>query len=114
MALYIQTIKAVGASGEKYSLLNFPLGDEIPYELEGIYLFSRYKGELENWEIVFIGNGNIKEETDKLIKEGCVIEKGATHIMVHVDNDEKSQIRKKIDMIEGNPECYEPYGYNIK
>lgn len=112
MPLFVTTFDAGGASGEKYPLYYYLIGDEIPEDQQGIYLFCReIKG---NWEVVYIGHGNIKFETEKLIKEGKVLEKGSTHIYVHVDNDVESQIRKESDIIGGNLECYEPTGCNIK
>jgi hypothetical protein len=103
---------AVGASGNQYPLFFNLIGQEIPEDKEGIFLFCRnFK---ENWEVIYVGSGKVKYETEKILKEGKVIEKGATHIYFHVDNDNESRFRKEADIIAGNQECYEPTGCNIR
>lgn len=115
MGLYIETIQAIGQSGEKYAVRNFPIPYEyeIPSNWEGVYLFSRKREDIYNWDVVFIGSGNIKDETERILREGLVLEKGVTNIFIHEEYDPILRERKESDIIKGSPECYCENGLNI-
>ena len=73
-----------GESEEIYKLNVFPIPYKypIPPEWEGVYMFAKQGGEF-----ILVGSGNIKSETDRLIKDGNVMEKGATQILIYIVDD---------------------------
>ena len=100
-----------GVSGEKYELFNFPIPYEHPilFEWEGVYIFAK-----EDGEFILVGSGNVRTETDRLIKEGGVMEGGASIILIHLENNPDNRKYKEIDIIKGNPECFGEDGLNNK
>jgi hypothetical protein len=110
----IEEISVKGGSGEKYPLSMYSIDDEIPSNLEGVYIFAKRETGMITGEVIYIGQGNVKKQTETIINKGCVVEKGATHIFVFENEDEQLRIKQETDILLGSPECYEPTGCNIK
>jgi hypothetical protein len=81
----------IGISGESYVFGVFPINTNFTPSIDGNYIFA--KQLQDGWHAVYIGEGDIKDRTEDHIHEGCVVEKGATHIHVHPNNNKNERKR---------------------
>ena len=81
-----------------------------PGEMVGVYVFAKVLGPY--WEAVYIGEGEFTDRYQAAIKEGCVVDKGATHFHMHFEEDDVARKALERDLIDGHPECKWPTGCN--
>ena len=103
-----------GRGGKLYEFTICPINVQFNDGYGGIYIFARFVSNLNRWEAVYIGEGDLKKRTTEHIKIGCVTRKGATHIHYRVNNDERGRFDDETDLLSAHIEAYEPKGCNIK
>jgi hypothetical protein len=102
----------IGISGESYVFGVFPINTNFTPSIDGNYIFA--KQLQDGWHAVYIGEGDIKDRTEDHIHEGCVVEKGATHIHAHPNNNKNERKVEESDLLAKHTEAYKPKGCNVK
>ncbi len=99
-----------GGSGQQYTYSVYDLDFVPAADQDGNYVFAK---EIQNgWEAVYIGQGDMKTRRAAHLNEGCVTRNGATHFHGHLNRTESAGLAEESDMLDGNPEAYEPTGCN--
>lgn len=75
-----------GASGKAYNCFIFPIDFDFQSVQEANYIFCSQI--VEGWKPIYIGEGDMKKRTQFRTNEGCVVQKGATHIHAHLHRSE--------------------------
>lgn len=101
-----------GASGQHYRFDVYPLEQGIERAEQGVYIFARRSGE--EWEAVYIGQGELKVDVDYKTVDRCVAEKRATHVHVHSNGSEDRRRAACADLLAAHIEAYEPHGCNMR
>jgi hypothetical protein len=112
MGLYFSEARAPGMGGRSYNVGGYTLKERIPADAFGVILFVRHDKEADQCYVVYVSSGNAAEETKKEIERGAVIEKGATRVFIHYENDTSAVREIEEDIKHGSPECFEPIGCN--
>ena len=99
-----------GASGQSYEYEVYTLSTTFK-KLDGNYIFVRQSGSTSY--AVYIGEGNLKDRISPAHhKWDCIHEKGATHVHVHLNADERSRKAEERDLLNEHTEAYDPTGCN--
>ncbi|MCE1166305.1 MAG: hypothetical protein LWX07_12980 [Bacteroidetes bacterium] len=90
---------------------------KLPYsffdETMGNYIYCKYVEE--KWIPIFIGQGDLSlliSNDNPCIK--CIKDKGATHVHIHLNSDEKARKEEESDLLAKHTEVYTPIGCNGK
>jgi hypothetical protein len=95
-----------------YEIHSLPYEEET--ELKGNYIFCKVvDGE---WVPIYIGEGIIHNRIKDEDHYTCAIEKGATHVHVHIHEEDVAKIRdiEQADLLQKHSESYDPKGCNIR
>lgn len=99
-----------GASGKSYTYEVHNL-DWVPAtDQDGNYVFAKLSRN--TWYAVYVGEGDIQERMAAALDRGCVTRKGATHFHCHLNDNKRSRLDEEGDVLNGNPEAFEPEGCN--
>lgn len=109
----IQSSKFQGASGTTYAYYVFPLDFSPKDDQFGNYMLARQSQE-GRWIPVFIGQGNLKERVRDKAHVRRAQQKGATHILARVNQNEQLRRVEERDMLVAHPEACLPTGCNEK
>ena len=101
-----------GSSGKKYEFTVYSVDTMFDLGQKGNYIFAKVVNDI--WQAVYIGEGDLRERTESHKYNSYVLQKGATHIHVHINNDEQSRKDEETDLLVENLEAYEPKGCNVK
>lgn len=101
-----------GGNGKQYLFTIYAINTKFKLKQNGNYIFTKLINNA--WEAVYIGQGDIKQRTERHLDNGCVLRKGATHIHAHLNNRESNRLAEEEDLLSGNTEAYEPTGCNKK
>ena len=108
-----ETVVWTGGSGTKYTYHVYSLPRSFNTGQNGNYIFA--KKTATGWDAVYIGEGDLGERiSENHHKWDCIKEKGAGHVHVHLNTDEQARKSEESDLLDGNPEAYEPIGCNEK
>lgn len=103
-----------GASGGiyRYRVLPLPLRDDFHAGREGNYIFAR-RNIAQLWVPIFIGSGDLGQCGGSLHPRWTGIEAhGATHLHVHLNEDELDRDAECDDILAWNGEAKFPTGCN--
>lgn len=99
-----------GGSGQEYTYSIYDLGWTPAADQNGNYVFAR---QVRNgWEAVYVGQGDLQTRRAAHLDEGCLTNKGATHFHCHLSSTQSARLAEEADILNGNPEAYEPTGCN--
>jgi hypothetical protein len=101
-------------NGKSLEFIGYPINTNFVVNQFGNYIFSKFNNNTNTWYALYIGEGDIKQRVSEHIKNNDVIKKGATHIYVRLNNNEKGRFDDETDLLIGNPEAYIPIGCNVK
>ncbi len=110
--MQVPTVAWPGGSGKTYTFDLHPISVTVNPGYSGNYIFTKKEGN--KWLAVYIGEGDLKGRTTAHLSEGQIIKKGATHLCLRVNNNEKQRFDDETDLLAGNIEAYEPIGCNVK
>jgi hypothetical protein len=101
-----------GTSGAKYGYWSI----KLPYSCEtghnGNYIFTKIVNNV--WVPIYIGQGDINDRVNDPQHYKCAINKGATHIHVHLNWKESDRLAEEQDLLKGHSSAYDPIGCNEK
>ncbi|MBA7608183.1 hypothetical protein ES703_15359 [subsurface metagenome] len=100
-----------GGSGKQYKYWVYPLPHHFPSQL-GNYIFAKTEGT--QCLAVYIGEGDLEDRVSNHHRADCIRSKGATHIHARKNEDDRARKAEESDLLDGNPEAYEPTGCNVK
>lgn len=100
-----------GESGELYEYAVFEMPFEPDANNDGNYIFAKCVGD-DDWQPVYIGQGELKDAYNRAIEKGCVQKHGATHYHMFIEADMLRREAEEADLIKGYPQCMEPDGCN--
>ncbi len=106
------THKWSGGSDRRYEFEIYPFDYDPPEDLEGVYIFAKKVDGV--WNAVYIGQGKIKDRLEEHREDGCVSDKGSTHVHTREVADKQERLDTEGDLLEGNQEAYAPTGCNEK
>lgn len=101
-----------GGSGKKYEFTVYSVDTIFDRGQNGNYIFAKLVNNI--WQAVYIGEGDLRERTETHKYNGCVLQKGATHIHARINSDEQSRKDEETDLLVEYLEAYEPSGCNVK
>ncbi len=101
-----------GERGNLYSFSIFPIETGFNPNQDGNYIFA--KQTQTGWDAVYIGEGDLQTRTQDEEHRSCAIKKGATHLHVHLNNNETNRKAEESDLLGYNTEAYHPLGCNKK
>lgn len=101
-------------NGNSLEFTGYPIDTNFTAGQFGNYIFAKFTNNNNTCLAVYIGEGDIKDRVTDHLKKGCVTKKGATHIFVRLNNNEKGRFDDETKLLIGNPEAYEPTGCNVK
>jgi len=99
-----------GKSGKEYPYFIKNINIRFNPNQNGNYIFCKLVSN--QWIALYIGEGDLKERVDFRKSEGCVIQKGATHIHAHINNDNQNRLLEEEDLLNEHLEAYKPNGCN--
>ena len=103
------TLELTGASGKKYTFYVYAYGTTFK-PAGGVYVVTQATPNGtggNNHSILYVGQtGDLSERFDDHHKADCFSRRGATHICVQAEGDEKSRLATEADLIAAyNPPC---------
>ncbi len=101
-----------GGSGNMYEFTVYSVDTIFNPNQNGNYIFTKIVNDI--WQAVYIGEGDLRDRTEAHKYNGCVLQKGATHIHAHINNDEQLRKDEETDLLVENIEAYKPSGCNVK
>ncbi len=102
-----------GGSGRGYEFSIYTIDAKFSQGQNGNYIFAK-QSLVAGWVAVYIGEGDLKTRIDAHRIDGCITEKGATHIYAHINIDDNSRKEEESDLLIAHAEAYEPIGCNVK
>ena len=103
----------IGNSGTSYKFYIWELPTNFNANQNGNYVYSKQNSE-GKWVPVYIGQGDLKERSEKHHKASCIRSKGATHIHVHLNPKEADRLAEEKDLLARYANAYAPSGCNEK
>ena len=100
-----------GGSGQQYTYSVHGLDWTPSANQDGNYVFA--KPAAAGWAAVYIGEGDLRTRRAAHLNKGCVTDKGSTRFHCHLNSSESARLAEEADMLDGNPEAYEPTGCNV-
>jgi len=106
-----ETCEWIGESKTFYTYFVCRLPVSFIEKQNGNYIFA--KSVVNRWRPIYIGQGDL----GKIIsadhhKIDCIEDKGATHVHVHLNANEKNRKNEEKDLLENYTQAYEPIGCN--
>jgi hypothetical protein len=101
-------------NGNSLEFTEYPININFGVGQFGNYIFSKFNSSNNTWLAIYIGEGDLKDRIADHINKGCITKKGATHIFIRLNTDEKGRFDDETRLLVGNPEAYEPNGCNDK
>jgi hypothetical protein len=99
-----------GASGRAYGYWFY----EIPHEfqtVDGNYILCKLVNN--QWVPIYFGQGNLGERVgESHHKWDCAMKKGATHVLVHTNQNEAARLAEEKDLLAIYTQAYAPTGCN--
>ena len=109
-----QTCNWIGASGVEYTYHIHTRHENLNPDQMGNYIYSKQNAE-GRWMPVYIGEGDLcircKNSHHQL---QCIDSKGATHVHMHLNDDEQSRKAEESDLLARYINAYAPHGCNVK
>jgi hypothetical protein len=103
-----------GKSGTGYSYFVHELPVNFNPNQDGNYIFSK-KNDKGFWVPVYIGEGDLADRVSyNHHQAGCIEEKGAPHVHVHLNPKEKDRLAEEGDLLANYTNAYKPGGCNAK
>jgi hypothetical protein len=100
----------IGKSGNSYTYNVFSIDINFNPNQNGNYIFCKKINGI--WTPLYIGEGDLKERVEFRRNEGCVTQKGATHIHAHLNSGNRARLDEEDDLLNKHPESYKPTGCN--
>lgn len=108
------TCKWIGASGAEYLYYIHPRDEDITAGQMGNYIYSKENAE-GKWVPIYIGEGDLCDRcNDSHHQISCIDGKGATHVHMHLNDDESSRNAEESDLLARYTNAYTPDGCNVK
>lgn len=107
-----KTASWIGASGKEYVYLIYPIETDFDPDQDGNYIFT--KMEDDEWVPVYIGEGDLQDRINDPEHRPCALDRGATHLHVHLNPLEDDRTSEERDLLANHPEAYDPPGCNRK
>lgn len=101
-----------GASGQKYTYWIYELPAELSPRQIGNYIYAKPEGA--DWKPLYIGQGDLKEKAqiDLHPQSRCLGQKGATHVHVHINENQADRTAEEADLLRNYPLTFQPSGCN--
>ena len=103
----------IGDSGTKYTYFVWELPASFDANQDGNYIYCRLNSK-NHWEPIYIGQGDLKDRTEKHHQAICIKGKGATHIHAHLNANEAARRAEERDLLLNYTNAYQPIGCNEK
>lgn len=107
-----QKILWSGVSGT-YIYYVYRLPHSFPEGQEGNYIITKVVNGA--WQPIYIGQGDLgKRITENHHQWDCIVDKEATHVHVHLGENESDRKAEEGDLLNNFPQAYQPDGCNEK
>ena len=104
----------IGESNTKYTYEIWELPVSFKPDQYGNYIYSKKNTE-GKWVPIYIGEGDLAVRVSENHHQAtCIKSKGATHVHVHLNSDEKAGKAEESDLLARHTNAYKPNGCNEK
>lgn len=103
-----------GESGTDYTYYIWTLPADFKANQDGNYILSK-RNDKGLWVPIYIGQGDLAERVSNDHHQAdCIRKRGATHVHVHLNKQEKDRTAEEADLLARYTNAYKPYGCNEK
>jgi hypothetical protein len=103
-----------GASGTNYTYYVWPRHPNIDPNQFGNYIYSK-KNAQGLWVPIYIGQGDLSVRcTNSHHQQDCINLKGATHVHLHLNAQERDRLAEERDLLARYTNAYASEGCNVK
>lgn len=100
-----------GASGAVYRYHFTAISAVDAPNADGNYIFAYFNND--QWAPLYIGQGSLLHRVGSTHHQwSCIIAKGATHVHVRTNPDERARLDEEDDLLANFPGAYSPVGCN--
>ncbi len=108
-----ETCDWTGASGKRYTYHVYSLPTSFNVNQNGNYIFAKIVNN--RWVPIYIGQGDLGNRiSDNHHQAKCIVNKGATHVHVHLNTTESARTAEESDLLASYTNAYAPNGCNEK
>lgn len=107
-----QTCTWTGTSGTDYIYHVHPRGTSVTVGQDGNYVYAKIVDG--KWTPIYFGEGDLSNRAGKNHhRSSCIDSKGATHVHMHLNSDEKKRKAEETDLLARYKNALVPHGCNI-
>jgi hypothetical protein len=103
--------KWTGNSGKEYKYFIWSLLTSFNANQRGNYIFTK-QNDQGRWIPIYIGQGDLRERMANHHQATCISQKGATHLHVHLNENETGRLAEESDLLANYTNVYQPTGCN--
>jgi hypothetical protein len=109
-----ETCDWIGGSRKNYTYYIWPRHPVLDENQMGNYIYAK-TNEKGLWVPIYIGQGDLAlRATKDHHRIECIDKKGATHVHLHLNAQEKDRLAEERDLLANYTNAYAPNGCNVR